>query len=842
MKPFGVRLRKFLAKLNLEDFCSFFADYYNDEIADGGGDKYEYENFTGDTPAEVALSLYKSAKKNEDLKYVLIYLVLYWVEEAEGNPLELFKAGFCHDLKRIYDRCLDSDIPQIARLVTRVLKKIPFIVYRYVNINVSRTMEADRVFEYDARFNIIPPAEEYKGQFSHCRVPLNFDVTAGNIVWRNKVDVRLEIHNPACRVISTRTVNVLLTEPQDQLVYAAFRFMSYFVGDVLLEFTVSRDGTVIDRKYREFRIEPPDPDEIKNYIFLVMLYNLFEFSSQAPKDTGDLDIDRLAASPALDDVLEKIETFISPYKKQYTILSTIIYTQKQEILRLREEVDRYKRYSEELEYKLNAQAEVTDRLWQLNREKEEYIEELVKEKQVLLEAIDQKTKPARFDAQALKSKLNNIVLGMFTAFLHMIGEGMLATTARIPAQFMNFGKTKSHAELHADSNEQPPYLNFIPALAANRTLGLGIDFGTTSISLAFANGVQRKNTPRAKYSTLFDKENRCSIPVAFAVDNKGKEHIGDTALQKINGGSAWITSIKRYIGENVKFPFGKYSLRPEDISGKILRYLKQHAEHLFGEIETTVISIPAHFNEIQKEKTEIAAKKAGFEWIEFVDDPVAAALYYPGNGKPQRKILTYDLGGGTFETALLSHKKNQMPKIDAFDWDQKISGSKIDEYLAGWITQQMLERGIKWDVEPGSPGFEKMLALAEKIKIFLSRNDAVNLDDISTGIIDRFGVPVVFDFNITLGDLTCLVKKEVEKTIKMCRDLLERSEVSPRELDEVILIGGGAYLPLVSKRLQTEFPCKIRTEAPAGCVAGGAAIMSGQIPVSSTTPYLNYIN
>lgn len=363
---------------------------------------------------------------------------------------------------------------------------------------------------------------------------------------------------------------------------------------------------------------------------------------------------------------------------------------------------------------------------------------------------------------------------------------------------------------------------------------VGIDLGTTFSVIATPQPFEGKYFDVARGITIIkDDFNQRLTPSVVATDRQGNLLVGRRAKARAGQQPEPIMFVKRSMGEDKPFSLGDRSLQPEDISAEILRYLKEMAEAQMGEpIEEAVITVPAYFTTGQKQKTKEAGEKAGLRVGEIVQEPVAAALAYCAeDGRDPLTIMTYDLGGGTFDVAIL-RKESGVFDIKAFDGDRHLGGYNFDKKLADWLVDQLQAQGYQFDLDAASPAyrvlFTKLLVLAESSKIQLSSRAVATLVE-DTPYTDTRGEPISFDLEITRDTFASLIAADIEDTMRLCRRALEKAGMTPANLDEIVMVGGSTRIPLVAEQLEAEFGRKPQLSEPDLSVAIGAAIMARRL-------------
>ena len=369
---------------------------------------------------------------------------------------------------------------------------------------------------------------------------------------------------------------------------------------------------------------------------------------------------------------------------------------------------------------------------------------------------------------------------------------------------------------------------------------IGIDLGTTNSVVAIMEGNQPKVIPNA--------EGQRTTPSVVGFSKDGEVLIGAAARrQAVTNPTRTVFSAKRFIGctfeeraeEAQKMPFkvakGKNGLAvieidgkpytPQEIGAKVLAKLKQAAEDYLGEkVTEAVITVPAYFNDSQRQATKDAGKIAGLDVKRIVAEPTAAALAYGLDKKKSEKIAVYDFGGGTFDISILEVGDNVV-EVLATNGNTHLGGDNVDEILIDWLVKRFKsETGI--DVSKDAMAMQRLKEAAEKAKIELSsaQQTEVNLPFLTA---DQTG-PKHLNVTIPRSDFEKLIDEIVEKTLTPCRQVMKDAGLSNSEINEVLLVGGSSRIPLVQKKVKEFFGKEPNKSVnPDEVVAIGAAVQAG---------------
>jgi molecular chaperone DnaK len=367
---------------------------------------------------------------------------------------------------------------------------------------------------------------------------------------------------------------------------------------------------------------------------------------------------------------------------------------------------------------------------------------------------------------------------------------------------------------------------------------IGIDLGTTNSCVAVVEG----NEP----IVIANSEGRRTTPSMVAFTDNNEIKVGDPAKrQAIINPTRTISSIKRFMGRTfdevqqeihrvsykvvrgpnntprVKIDDREYS--PQEISAMILQKMKKTAEDYLGtEITEAVITVPAYFNDSQRQATKEAGEIAGLNVRRIINEPTAAALAYGLDKKhKEMKVAVYDLGGGTFDISILELGEGVF-MVKSTNGNTKLGGDDFDERLMNWLAEEFLkEEGV--DLRKDPLALQRLKEAAERAKIELSSSmmTEINLPYITT--VDN--VPKHLVKQLTRAKFESLIEDLVKSTIEPCRKALEDANLRASEIDEVILVGGSTRIPMVQKIVQDFFgKTPSKGVNPDEVVAIGAAI------------------
>ena len=352
---------------------------------------------------------------------------------------------------------------------------------------------------------------------------------------------------------------------------------------------------------------------------------------------------------------------------------------------------------------------------------------------------------------------------------------------------------------------------------------IGIDLGTSNSAAAVLEGGKPVLIPSAEGASLYGK----SFPSYVAFTKDGQRLVGEPAKrQAVANSEGTLSTFKRKMGTDFKYKvFGKeYS--PQELSAMILQKIKKDAEAFLGEeVKKAVITVPAYFNDNQRQATKDAGEIAGLEVVRLVNEPTAASLAY-GLDKQSKelKVLVYDFGGGTLDVTIME-SGNGVFEVKATSGDTQLGGTDMDNAIVTFLLSE-LKKQTGTDVSKDGQAMQRIREAAEKAKIELSTTltTEVNLPFITMAN----NAPVHFTYPFTRAKLEEIVVPIVEKTTKPVMQAMKDSKLEPKDIDKVILVGGPTRMPIVQRYVEQLLGKKIeRGVDPMEAVAFGAAIQAG---------------
>ena len=347
---------------------------------------------------------------------------------------------------------------------------------------------------------------------------------------------------------------------------------------------------------------------------------------------------------------------------------------------------------------------------------------------------------------------------------------------------------------------------------------IGIDLGTTNSVVAVMEG--------GKPTVIANAEGSRTTPSIVAFSKSGERLVGQLAKrQAIVNPDRTIASIKRHMGENYKVSIDGKDYTPQEISSMILRKLADDASKYLGEkVTSAVITVPAYFNDAQRQATKDAGKIAGLDVLRIVNEPTAAALAYGLEKEKSEKVLVFDLGGGTFDVSVLEIGDG-VHEVLSTSGDTHLGGDDFDQKVMDWICDEFKKQeGI--DLKGDKQAMQRVKEAAEKAKCELSSvfETNINLPFITA---DANG-PKHLDLNLTRAKFEELSYDLLERCKKPVEQAIQDAGISKSDINEVVLVGGSSRIPAVQK-LVKEYTGKEPNQSvnPDEVVAVGAAIQAG---------------
>ncbi len=347
---------------------------------------------------------------------------------------------------------------------------------------------------------------------------------------------------------------------------------------------------------------------------------------------------------------------------------------------------------------------------------------------------------------------------------------------------------------------------------------IGIDLGTTNSEVAFVEA--------GKPTIIKSAEGQTYFPSVVAFTKDGEMLVGETAKrQEVTNPEGTVLRIKRKMGTGEKIKIRGKEYTPEQISAFILQKIKKDAEDFLGEtIKDAVITVPAYFNDDQRQATKDAGKIAGLNVKRIINEPTAASLAYGLDKEGEHRIAVYDFGGGTFDITLMEVGEGVFEVLST-NGDTKLGGSDMDQALVDYIAEEF-KKQHKIDLRKDPKTFQRVLEAAEAAKMELSSTLQTDINLPYITVIDN--EPKHLEMKLTRAKFEEIIGSFVEKTEKPCKQALKDAKLKPADIDHIVLVGGTTRIPLVIKTVEKIFGKKPKRDVdPMECVAAGAAIQAG---------------
>ena len=349
---------------------------------------------------------------------------------------------------------------------------------------------------------------------------------------------------------------------------------------------------------------------------------------------------------------------------------------------------------------------------------------------------------------------------------------------------------------------------------------IGIDLGTTNSCVAVMEGGQP--------TVIANTEGARTTPSVVAFTKTGERLVGEPAKrQAVTNADRTISSIKREMGTDYRVTIDDKKYSPQEISAMILQKLKKDAEGYLGEkVTEAVITVPAYFNDAQRQATKDAGKIAGLDVKRIINEPTAAALAYGLDNEKEQKIMVYDLGGGTFDVSVIEIGDGVIEVLSTAG-NNRLGGDDFDQKVTDWMIEEFKKaEGV--DLSNDKMALQRLKEAAEKAKKELSSATTTNIN--LPFITATAEGPKHFDMNLTRAKFDELTHDLVEMTAEPVRRALSDAGITASELGQVLLVGGSSRIPAVQdkvRQLTGKEPSKNLN--PDECVALGASVQGGKL-------------
>ena len=349
---------------------------------------------------------------------------------------------------------------------------------------------------------------------------------------------------------------------------------------------------------------------------------------------------------------------------------------------------------------------------------------------------------------------------------------------------------------------------------------IGIDLGTTNSCVAVMEG--------GKPTVITNQEGARTTPSIVAFTKNGERLVGDPAKrQAVTNADHTISSIKREMGKDYHVDIDGKQFSPQQISAMILQKLKADAENYLGEsVSEAVITVPAYFNDAQRQATKDAGKIAGLEVKRIINEPTAAALAYGLDNDEEQKILVYDLGGGTFDVSIIEIGDGVIEVLST-NGDTHLGGDDFDNAIINWMVSEFkAKEGV--DLSSDKMAMQRLKEAAEKAKKELSSATTTNIN--LPFITATAEGPKHFDMDLSRAKFDDLTSSLVERTAVPVQNALKDAGLTVNDITKVLLVGGSTRIPAVQAKVQ-ELTGKEPNKSlnPDECVALGASVQGGKL-------------
>src|SRR5437899_2414537 len=315
---------------------------------------------------------------------------------------------------------------------------------------------------------------------------------------------------------------------------------------------------------------------------------------------------------------------------------------------------------------------------------------------------------------------------------------------------------------------------------------VGIDLGTTNSEVA----VIRDGQPH-----VFAEDGDPILPSFVGLSADGRLLVGKAAKnQWVVAPERTVKSIKRKMGQDVKVRLGEQEYRPQEISAMILRVLRDRAAQQLGQTMTkAVITVPAYFNDAQRQATREAGEVAGMEVVRIITEPTAASLTYDPSQQDLRRMLVYDLGGGTFDVSIVQTQQGVV-EVLASHGDTQLGGDDFDDLLLKHVCDRFQEQhGV--DLRTNLVAKSRVLRSAEALKRNLSAHPFAKIEE--EFITEKDGAPLHLSMEISREEYETMIRPLIDRTMDCVQRALDDAKVTASQIDKVVLVGGSTRTPLV---------------------------------------------
>jgi len=348
---------------------------------------------------------------------------------------------------------------------------------------------------------------------------------------------------------------------------------------------------------------------------------------------------------------------------------------------------------------------------------------------------------------------------------------------------------------------------------------IGIDLGTTNSEVAIVQNGQ---------AVVIADHGKKILPSFVGLDDDGTILVGETARnQYLIYPERTVKSIKRLMGQDTQVQMADSAYSPQEISAIILKRLKAIAEAYLGhEVSKAVITVPAYFSDAQRQATREAGEIAGLDVVRMINEPTAGALAYGAGKTEAKRMLVYDLGGGTFDVSVVNIEAGVVEVLSSHG-DNHLGGDDFDQQIINHLLAHIqTEHGL--DASQNSKALARITRAAENAKFVLSDAPFAQIDE--EYLLEKDGAPVHLSLELARSDYEDMIADYINSTMDAVHIALKGAQLTATEIDEIILVGGSTRTPCIRERLFEEFGFEPHSEVnPDLCVAMGAAIQAAMI-------------
>jgi molecular chaperone DnaK (HSP70) len=348
---------------------------------------------------------------------------------------------------------------------------------------------------------------------------------------------------------------------------------------------------------------------------------------------------------------------------------------------------------------------------------------------------------------------------------------------------------------------------------------IGIDLGTTNSEVAIVENGQ---------VIVITDNGKKILPSFVGIDDNGDILVGETARnQYLVYPERTVKSIKRLMGQDIQVDLAGHAYAPQEISAIILKRLKAIAEQYLNQpVTKAVITVPAYFSDAQRQATREAGEIAGLDVVRMINEPTAAALAYGGNEAAQKRMLVYDLGGGTFDVSVVNIEAGVVEVLSSHG-DNHLGGDDFDQQIIEYLLNHLQEK-YAVNARQHSKALARITRAAEQAKFVLSDQPYARIEE--EYLLEHEGTAIHLSLELSRVDYEDMIADYINITIDAVHIALKGAKLTASDIDEIVLVGGSTRTPCVRERLFNDFGFEPHSEVdPDLCVAMGAAIQAAMI-------------